>query len=275
MQILVIGANGFLGRHLVKEHAERDHRVTAVYHAGTDHIPCEVPRVAAVELETLPDSFDVVYMTAACIPYGHMDEPSPELVAANILLPLRACSRFTRARVIYASSVSVYGVTPGVLHEESPFERITYYGQSKLAGELVVRNHPSFAIVRLSSLYGRGMTATTFIPRLIEAAQSRRELVIYGDGSRRQDYLHIADAARYMIAASEAGVNRTFLGVYGESVSNMEIARLITELIPGTSIKRTGTDPSPSFAYDNSVTIQTLRTRPVVTTRQGLQEMIL
>jgi nucleoside-diphosphate-sugar epimerase len=274
VQVLVIGANGFLGRHLMMEHMKRNDQVTAVYHSGTDHIPPGIPRVAAAELKSLPDSFDAVYIAGASIPYGHMDEPSPDLVAANVLLPLQTCSRFPHARVVFASSVAVYGTSPGVLDEESPFERITYYGQSKLAGEFVVRNHPSFAIVRFSSLYGRGMTAKTFIPRLIEMAQGQGELLIYGAGTRRQDYLHVTDAARYMIAAFQAGVNGAYLGVQGESVSNMEVARVVSELIPGTSIRTMGEDPAPSFVYDNSQSIRALQVRPTVTLRQGLQEML-
>ena len=209
MRLLVVGANGALGRSTARRALEQGFAVDVVVNARRDQVPAAVGRIAHDrELESLPpDAYDAVAVAAGFIPYGAMDQPDARLAESNVGLPLRVCRQFPAARIVLASSISVYGDGQGTLDETSAFARPSSCGLSKLGGEAVVRQRPSHAVIRFSSLYGSGMTADTFLPRIVAAARAGGPIAIFGDGSRLQDYLHLEDAAALMLAAAPAGEN--------------------------------------------------------------------
>ena len=276
MRILVVGANGALGRATAACALARGWAVDAVVHALAERLPAGLGRVVAdTQLAALDRAaYDAVCIAAGFVPYGHMDAADPRLIDANIALPLRICQTFPTARLVLASSIAVYGEPTGVLTETSPFVRPTRYGLSKLAGEAIVRQYPDHAVVRFSSLYGAGMAGDTFVPRILATARAGQPITLFGDGARRQDYLHLTDAADTLLAAAEVAESGVCLGVYGESVSNRAVAELVAAAHPGCRVQFAGQDASPSFVFDAAQTRAALRFAPRIALAQGLQELI-
>lgn len=247
-RILVIGGSGFLGSRLCR-----------ILRAAGKDVAATVRRRSAEslwvqyqqeEFDALPDNFDLVYLLAAHIPYGEMNNYSSLLIDSNLGLPLRVAGRFRRARLVYASSVSVYG-TPlwQPINEEHPFNRPSAYALSKLAGEVAVAAHPEQVTLRFSSLYGAGMVAKTFLPLIIEQAQQTGRITLIGDGARTQDYLHVQDAARMLMVAGEGKATGIYNAVNGRASSNLEVARTVAALLPGVQIDFGGEDRTPSSSY--------------------------
>lgn len=248
--VLITGANGFLARSvaalaptswrlagLVRPGSGTAHRVTALQ-AHYDSVD------ALIEGES---RVDAVLHLAACIPRD-LHQFDPRLAEVNVELPARLLREFPNARHVLASSVSVLASgTRLPLEVSSPTIPQTPYGWSKLAAENLVRMARSHAVLRLSSIIGAGMRPNSFVPTALIAARSGR-IVVFGDGSRLQDYIDVRDAARMCIAATQREDNMVTLAVSGRSYSNAHVARELARLT-GARIEFAGEDASASFAY--------------------------
>lgn len=258
MKALIIGANGFLGRFILSACLTRGWHVDAMYHRARNFIPATCSAFPVTALDNYSNDYDVVFLVAAIIPYGSFDSADVALIDTNVKLVLATVAKFPQAKIVFASSVSVYGTPVNPLTECSPFTCPNAYGLSKLAGEFIVSQHSRYAIIRFSSLYGLGMNRNTFVPAIIRQARETGVITLYGDGSRKQDYLHVADAAELALAAALHEGSGVYLGVCGESVTNMEVAQAVQSCFPTSRIVFTGIDTSHSFIYDNSLTMYAL-----------------
>ncbi len=274
MNILVIGANGFLGRNFVQKCLSKGWNVSCMYHDKKDNIPQTCKAYKYAHITTMKSSYDVVFLLAAMIPRDNMDRVNPDLIKANIQMPLTVCKKFTKSKIIFSSSVAVYGNHKSVISESSDFDNPNLYGLTKLAGETIVRFHPRHQIIRFSSVYGPGMYPGTFLPSMIREAKRFKRITVYGNGLRVQDYLHVDDAVGYLLAAATRDESGTYLGVYGSSFSNNETARIVERYVSGCTIRHVGKDGTPSFRYNNALTKKLLNYKPLIFLEKGIRDMI-
>src|ERR1700722_13510142 len=269
MKVLIIGANGFLGTHLVRKCLSLNWKVECIYNENEDNIPASCKTYHISELQNLGHAYQAIFLLAARIPYGKLSGFTHELIDNNVLLPLQISRQFPLTPIIYSSSVSVYGATKGVISENSTFTRPNAYGLSKLSGEYILQTHPRFRIIRFSSLYGKGMQQNTFLPKIIKTAKYNNKITLFGNGNRKQDYLHVDEAVEYCLEAAMYKENSIFLGVYGKSYSNLAIAKIIKRNIPECSLTFEGEDKSQSYMYNNEWTKKTLQFEPVYPLEEG------
>lgn len=114
----------------------------------------------------------------------------------------KACSKVGIGRLIYVSSISVYGWGTDPLDrplaETDPVGPDTAYGRTKLAGERVVEaSIADWRIARLATLFGAGDRAN--FSRLARAIRHRRFL-LPGSGSQKKSCIDIDTAARAIIS---------------------------------------------------------------------------
>jgi len=210
--ILVTGASGFVGRHLLAALAGGGRPVRALVRsdAGARRMPegVEIARGDVTDVDSLRRAaagVGLVFHLAG----GYRDE-GPELHAthvggtANLLSALEPATR-----VIYVSSTSVYGwdqTWPA--HHNSPTRPVSPYGEAKLAAEQLVsawQGGPT-AIARPTITYGpgdeRGMLARAV--RLM----ARGVRWFPGDGQNRIHLLHVDDLVHglVLLAGKGAGV---------------------------------------------------------------------
>jgi len=272
-RVMVVGGAGFLGRQLCHTLAGMGRDVLCVARRQPDGWRGAVADPA--DLPRMDDDFAEVYLVAAVIPYGRMQVFSPEMIRANVALPLEVVERFGQTRLVYASSVSVYGhplCQP--IAEDHPFNNPSAYALSKLAGETVVRAHTNHAVLRLPSLYGPGMTSSTFLPSIIRHARQTGRITLLGDGARRQDYLHVRDAATMLAAAGSSAVVGVFNAVSGEAASNLDVAQMVAKLAGNVEIIFSGEDATPSCVYAAEKWRAAFTVRPAVALGDGLRELM-
>lgn len=275
MKILVIGANGFLGRNLTKKCIESGWDVDCVYNKGKQFVPEKCITYHINDLEKIKISYDAVFLLSAFIPYDNFNVPDKRLLDVNIKIPLKVINKFKKSKIIFSSSASVYGTHNCVIFENSPFNNPNIYALSKLSGECILRFSPDFQIVRFSSLYGNGMNTATFIPKILKHAKENGKITLFGNGSRLQDYLYIKDAVGYLISTLSQKESGTYLGVFGKSYSNTEIAEIVTKYVSGCKIQYDEKeDNSPSFIYNNSATRKLLKFDPKYNLETGIGEII-
>lgn len=273
---LIVGASGFLASYLAEKLSALGYQLDGIDINIVPRRPALFGTIKTPDqIKTIENNYKVVFLLASFIPYGGMNTPHSRLVTDNIDLVSTICKHFSAARIVFTSSISVYGSNPELpLHENSAWYNPALYGLSKIAGESIVRNQNSWAIVRFSSLYGNGMNPTTFIPRAVQEAMQHKMITLWGDGSRLQDYFHVEDAAQICIAAAQWEGNGVLLGVNGQSHSNKEVAEMIVSILPEIQIKYINEDKSPSAQYDNTFTRNVLNWQPKQILSQELKNII-
>ena len=220
MTVLVIGASGFLGGAIAIRYAKEGYTVYGSY-KNNPIVPSGCIPVSIDDIYNIKDKFDIVILAA-----GNYSLDKKTLVEINVGLTQNISNRFPDSKLIYISSVSVYGKHQDTIKEHSFYQDPTFYGQAKLAGETIISTHQKYSIIRLTYLYGVNMPDNSFLPRIIKSALIDHKITLYGDGERKQDYLHIEDAANLCYLA-RLGDNGIFLGVSGVCYSNKEDYKIL------------------------------------------------
>lgn len=271
--ILVVGPGGFLAAEVLSLLSDRgDCTILTLVSDSTraDDV------TSFYEIDALKRAFpamDTIYLLGAFIPYGDFNTPHPAFIQGNIVRVAQLSLAYPDSRIVFASSVSVYGQPAQLpLTVKSPFRDPDLYGLSKLAGEAIIRNHARYGIIRFSSLIGKGMKPITMLPRMIASAMAG-EIVVYGDGARQQNYIDVRDAAAMCIAAADTTSNVIVLGAGQRSYSNLEVARLVQSLT-GALLTFKGEDKSSSFVYDVESSYRQLGFAPAYTLEQSIRHYL-
>lgn len=270
MNILVTGANGFLGSHLVVELLRAGHSVTTITrttlnytHPSLKSIICDLK---AISENTVSSSFDVLYHIAAVINFDISQESIDQLTENNILVIdsiVRLVKNNKIKKIVLASSCSVYeeNFIKGIKIKESANLRPNnLYAISKLCAEWILlsklKNSLTFVyIIRFSSIYGLGQNNQSILPIFISKAIKGDPILIFGSGNRTQDYVNIADAVAANVNCLHANLpNGTILNIgSGKGTSDLELATNIKFIWKSKSdiiILNQQTKPEPIFTFD-------------------------
>ncbi|HZC04815.1 MAG TPA: NAD-dependent epimerase/dehydratase family protein [Ktedonobacterales bacterium] len=233
MTILVTGAAGFLGGHVVDVLCERGEQVRAFVRPGEDTSRLEALGVEvrrgdlsdeATVRDAVRDSRWVLHCAAKTGPWGPMDEYMAANVTGVRLLALAAMDAGVE-RFIHVSSITVHGNdVRGTANELSPTPGAPNpYSRTKLAGERVLaklistRNAP-ITIVRPGWIYGpRDSASFGRFTSMIEHGK----MVVMGSGSNVIPLIHARDVARGMVLAAEKpeAIGGVFLLVSDERIT--------------------------------------------------------
>jgi UDP-glucose 4-epimerase len=164
ISVLVTGADGFLGRHLVPYLAARGHRVTA---ASRKAATAEEPNIAFVQIPDLSKPFDWQPFLQDCDAVVHLAGIAHTFAEENLYNRVNhqaverlALAAFHRgAHLVFVSSIAAQSgsFSERELTEDDPPRPLNAYGRSKLAAESAIRTTGvSFTILRPVVVYGDG-----------------------------------------------------------------------------------------------------------------------
>jgi UDP-glucose 4-epimerase len=285
--VLVTGAAGFIGSHLVDRLLAAGHRVigidnftrgsdaniaSALAHADFTLLRADLADEAQIMDVVLPavQGFGIgaVWHMAANsdIPAGvsdpNVDFRDTFLTTFNTLGLMR---RIGASRIAFASSSAIYGEQTGALREDSgPLLPISNYGAMKLASEAVISAAATDAverawIFRFPNVVGSRGTHGVIYDFLHKLQRRQDELEVLGDGTQQKPYLHVAallDAMLYITAHGSDRINLYNIGPQDEGVTVKDIAAAVLEASAhsGTRIRYTGGDRGwagdvPRFHY--------------------------
>lgn len=286
--VLVTGAGGFIGRHLVVALRSAGVDVVGDTDANDDLVDVTNPQqVNAMMGRHKPGA--VVHLGGISGPMLAADRPR-SVVDVNIggTANLLEAARLTGTRqFVFASSNAVYGNNPGALDEQTTMlNPSSVYGVTKVSGEQLTTvygrdYHMSTIALRICSVYGPGRSTHCIVRSFIEDALAGSvSRVAFGADLPRQ-YVHIDDVVGAIGAAlctdpKPAGMAINISG--GEVLTVGDIAGIVTELLPTARIEfGHGPDPDDKDVQGPFVLTQArevLGFEPQVRMRDGIARYI-
>lgn len=248
MNILVLGAAGFIGTNLVIKLAEKNTDLitlvdkNASYFKHIDKYKFENIKIKESTLDmemnfNILDNQDIVYhLVSTNIPTNSNQHISMD-IQSNVVFSSKLfeeCVKHGVKKVVFISSGgTVYGTeTECPLSENAPTNPISSYGVQKITIEklLYLYNYMyglDYRIIRLANPYGpyqrpNGVlgAVTTFTYKALK----EEEIEVYGDGSIVRDFIYIDDAIKaiFKIVDGESDYRLFNLGCgYGTSIRNV------------------------------------------------------
>lgn len=211
-RIGVIGGSGFIGSALVRVLQQADHEVAVIDRAPSEASPGTWIAADVRDRDALQGACrgcDVLYNLAA----AHRDDVRPaELYhQVNVLGARHTCEvaeQLGIERLIFTSTVAVYGMHHGEVDETAATRPFNEYGRTKLEAEQVFRawaeraDGRSLTIIRLTVVFGpdnRGNVYTLF------EQIARGRAVVVGDGRNRKSMAYVGNVAELLIHALTFG----------------------------------------------------------------------
>ncbi len=256
MKILVTGADGFIGSHLVEALVRRGHQVRAfvLYNSFNswgwlDRAPADVRAAVEVFAGDVRDPYGVRESMKGCeavlhlaaliaIPYSyHSPETYVDTNVKGTLNVLQAAREMGVRRVVQTSTSEVYGTARFVpITEAHPLQGQSPYSATKIAADqLAFSFYASFGlnvvIARPFNTYGPRQSARAVIPTIITQIASGQRRIKLGAVSPTRDFNYVQDTVAGFIAAveSDRGIGEVVNFGSNFEISVGDTARLIAE----------------------------------------------
>lgn len=206
MKILVTGANGFIGRNLVRSlTAWPDVQVYALSRnpAVTRYgvpLGCDIADGEGIDVLFARHRFDTVVHLAAITAHEEIVGNKFKTFATNLRGTANLLDSFNRhcqgSLFIYASTGKVYGRTDQLpITECAAVRPLNILGKSKRITEEVIDFYASpanrYLVCRIFNIYGEGQKRGFVVPTIID--QLNRPVLRLGNLTDRRDYLYIGD----------------------------------------------------------------------------------
>jgi len=261
LKVLVWGALGFLGRHLVEALLGEGAQVSVLCRSRRRYETAPwADDVTWYELQGFRDEGTILSAVASAeLIYNFAG--SSGAVASNInpkgsmdancgaqLEFLKACEcAGHRPHVVFASSWLIYNLTGAEpVTETQGVAPRSMYAAHKLCVENYLqianlRRVIDYTIFRISNPYGTDRSAAgrgyKVLNSFIRNAISGVPIQIYGDGRQLRDFIHISDLIEaFLLCASPVARNETFNISYGTSYSLIEAVNVIREIVGTVSV---------------------------------------
>ena len=231
MKAVVTGAAGFIGSHLV-ESLLADGREVVGVDAFTDYYARDVKeanlarardhrafrlvegRLQDMDLVRLLDgAAEVFHLAAQAGVRASWGRDFSIYTDNNVLATQRLleAAQAGAAKIVYASSSSVYGDSPDLpLRESAACRPVSPYGVTKLAAEHLGNLYHSNLGLPVSSLryftvYGPRQRPDMAFHRFLKAARDGTPIEVYGDGRQTRDFTFVSDIVAATRAAAVSG----------------------------------------------------------------------
>ena len=308
--VLVTGGLGFIGSNLARRLVAEGARVTLcdALIEGYGGNPANVAEIRgdaeivesdvrdATAMERLVAGRDAIFHLAAQVSHVmSLSNPYPDIdinIKGTAVL-LEACRKTNpRAVIVRSGTRGQYG--PAVklpVSEETPSDPRGIYEISQLSAEMICRTYTRIhgiptVPLRLTNVYGpRGqMRHSQFgvVNWFVRLALEGRPIPIFGSGRILRDFLYVEDCVEALVrAADEPRAVGEILNVGHDRPSTfLEVAEILRELVPGTSIEFTDFTPERraqepgDFVSDITKIRGMLGWEPTVSLREGLARTV-
>lgn len=282
MRILVTGASGFIGRHLVSR-LSKAHELFAVDRDPQRAAQSETAHVFVMDLgrtlnvSALPAEIDIIiHLAQANVTFP---EAANELWAVNTSTTQQLLDYGRRARAhqfVLASTGDVYGRRIGLCKETDAAAPVSYYGLTKRVAEMLVQTYSDYlrpCIVRLFQPYGPGQT-DRLIPRLADRIRQGQVIRLNKDDRPRMTPVYVDDVTRAVESAIDASYSGTVNIAGDRVVSIRELAEEIGRAVECQPVFEESGQESVDMMGSNELMKNVLGEWPMVSLTDGLSRAL-
>lgn len=239
--MLVTGAGGFIGRHVV------DH----LRSSGVEVLPLAGRWATADDLDVAVGDRVVSGCIHLAWHAGHADyltntTANLQSLSSSIEL-VRWLGRRRVGHLVVAGTGGEYGAQASPHVEDEPPEPSSPYGEAKVELWRILRSglrppELTVAWARLFNVTGPGEHRDRFLPTVVRSLAAG-EPVDLSSGDQRRDFLDVADVASALGALAQHGSDGTFNVCSGRAVPLRELLTAIGGRLGGTDLLRFGARP--------------------------------
>ena len=246
-RVLVTGACGFIGYHIINELKNYDVEILGVDRIVSNNVVDNV-RFLAVdllkieELEKVLNDFkpdSIIHLAAIASPtYQNVAELYDINVrgSENLLeLIKKTCSPNTR--VVLTSTAGVYGVADADYYDEekTPYNPQNHYSYSKMVMEYISRRYQDkldIKIIRPFNILGMNQSNNFLIPKLIEAFVNKQEVLRVGNLETSRDFVDVEYSAKlFTQVALQDTIDFNIINICtGQATKGIDIVNYLNEI---------------------------------------------
>lgn len=220
MTILVTGAAGFIGRHVVERLGAEGEAVRGVDQRPGADLQLDL---LTADLEPLLSGVDAVIHLAGQPGVRESWQRFPAYARGNIELTQRLLEGLRGRplrKFVLASTSSVYGAAPMPAREDGPALPVSPYGATKLAAESLCDLYGRTAAIpwvalRLFTVYGPGQRPDMAFTRWLTAQRDGEPIQLFGDGGQVRDFTYVADVVEAVRRAVQSDAQGCAINVGG------------------------------------------------------------
>jgi UDP-glucose 4-epimerase len=286
MNIVVTGANGFIGKNLVKVLSRHKEHVV---HAIVREFPIEkidsvgYHKIDLAYFETSQlniESPDVVIHLAQSNRYREFPDGAIDIYNVNIdatFKLLEWCRQKKVRKFIFASSGSVYQKKEDVLTELDAVSTAQFYPATKVIAEQLVGNYHAYfdtVVLRIFTAYGPGQSGM-LVSNIIDKIKNGQEITLAQNKGITLSPIYVDDVTTILINLLSSQIKNEIFNCGGNEIVTLKtIIQLIEEHL-GKRANVLTEDGSPAFAAANSAKLfNALNLLPAITLRNGIKNMI-
>jgi UDP-glucose 4-epimerase len=241
-RVLITGANGFTGSHLVRLLGGSGYEVIPLDQRGTglknevviDFCDERFPDV----LKGLPPVYAVVHLGARV---GWDGSTRAELFQPNILATAQLVhwAKKSNSYFVFASAALIAGEGNPYINDSCLLNTENEYLYSKWLGEEIIKmSEIRHAILRISGIFGKNGPSHLGINKAITDALAGIPPVRYGDGKIKRNYIYVKDLCNIIKYCLENTIEGCHLvgGAYGDTIAEM-LETVCNVLLPGSKPK--------------------------------------
>ena len=238
MKVLVTGATGFLGGHLIREMVKGSHVPLCAYRQGSDIRSIDelgLPKVNfdltdPASMSEAVNGVDAVIHLAAYYTFTGRKELYESVNVQGTQRLLEACQENGVKRFLYCSSTETMGpVEHPPANEDAPLNPQYEYGRSKVkAEELVISSGLDWTILRPSGIYGPS-NVDDVAYYFITSFKGFASKFIIGSGKNYIQFVHVKDVVKGFLLALDnpTAVTRTYIISQARPYTYEEVYRLL------------------------------------------------
>lgn len=297
MQVLITGVGGFIGSHIARRLAAEGHDIVGIDDFSTgspDNVPQGITFIEGdlAKKETLnkiPGNCDyILHLAGQSSGEISFDNPEEDLQKNTVTTLNLIQFGITNnvKKIIYASSMSVYGSMPDEpIGEDKVCRPLSCYGVGKLAAEGYLKVYADklpYVSLRMFNVYGPGQDMANLrqgmVSIFLSQALDGKDIHVKGSLERYRDFIYIDDVVevwcRTMIMNEVSNVTLN-LGT-GVRTSVQELLEAIKANMPGISWFTEGSTPGDQTGIfaDTTAVSKTLKLDNFVTLNNGMKKFV-